>query len=748
MFDYEKCEHITENIWLTRTPNYRPFVIERFELNQKTQKHLRTLKPNFGYDGFGEFIFYSRYSRLKSDGTNENWCDCVIRVVNGIFSIRKDWYIKHNIRWDEDYWQSYAERIAQSIFDMKWLPPGRGLWAMGTDYVFNKGSMSLYNCSFTNLFDFENGTHWGMDCLMNGVGVGFKAVKTGKISSYYNKVKEIKIIIGDSREEWCDATKYLMQSFTNEGHPPVILNYDRIRPAGLPIKGFGGISSGPEPLKKLHDAIRLFFKRFRNETDYSETLLKADIFNSVGCCVVAGNVRRSAELCVGEIDDIDFMNLKNYEDPKYAYRAAHGWMSNNSPALKEENHFARLPEIAESVKVRGEPGVINLINMAKGRIGKEDIVREDEAEGINPCGEIPLEPYEVCNVNDLCPTVCNSEEEFLKSADEASFYVSTVTLLPTHRPETNAVVNRNRRVGVGLIDFTGWVHRDGLTKVTSLLRKGYKIICDTNKRLAREAGVVESIRKTTIKPGGTNPKLPGKTAGCGYPTFHTQIRRVRMQANNTICEFLKSHNIPWEVDFYSDNTIVFEFPIRQGPAKPAAEASVWEQAMNVVLLQREWSDNAVSNTLYYRPKWRLIHKSDYKTYDTFENGIETTLKEYDFWDQDRDSYDDGVNEWINKENKIIAKFGVMISSVLVYEFDPRHEEDVLEAVLASITPLIKSISLLPHTPFGAYKQMPEEGIIEEEYEKRKQSMQIIDWTKFKGSDGQDEKFCTGTSCEV
>ena len=181
------------------------FVKERFRLVESTLEEIRSMTPDFGYNGFGEFLYFRTYSRnickncrkpsIKLDEKTGNeycdsceagkyipespnfykhletcqewWPDTVIRVVEGTFSIRKDWYIKNHIPWDESFWQVYARHFATSMFRMEWLPPGRGLWAMGSDFVYRRGSMALQNCGFTIIGEqLENDIHWMMDALM------------------------------------------------------------------------------------------------------------------------------------------------------------------------------------------------------------------------------------------------------------------------------------------------------------------------------------------------------------------------------------------------------------------------------------------------------------------------------------------------------------------------------------------------------------------------------------------------------
>jgi ribonucleoside-diphosphate reductase alpha chain len=114
-------------------------VKERFSLKENYCKKLQEKTPHFGFGGFGEATYYRTYSRIKEDGSQEHWADTVIRVVNGIMSVRKNHCIINRLDWIEESRQEYAYELAQSMFEMKWLPPGRGLWVMGTSYVYQRG---------------------------------------------------------------------------------------------------------------------------------------------------------------------------------------------------------------------------------------------------------------------------------------------------------------------------------------------------------------------------------------------------------------------------------------------------------------------------------------------------------------------------------------------------------------------------------------------------------------------------------
>jgi len=646
-------------------------VRERFHLNERVSARLRAECPAFGFGGFGEATYYRTYSRLKEDGTQEHWADTVIRVTNGVMSVRKHHALLNRLGWDEAYWQQYAEKIAAAMFEMKWLPPGRGLWAMGTEYVYERGGAALNNCGAVDTSRLGDAADWAMDMLMCGVGVGFNTAWKGENAALPDKSRPVPFVIPDSREGWVASVRLLIESYTRGG-AWFRFDYGAIRPAGAPIRGFGGTASGARPLQELHQRIEGFLDAFCNGmTD--ATRCCADVFNAIGACVVAGNVRRSAEIALGSVTDETFLDLKDYD--KYPERSGIGWMSNNTVVLETREDFEKLPLIAGRILKNGEPGIMNLINVQKyGRYGRE---AEDLAWLANPCSEIPLESYELCNLAEVFPSRCGDEKDFYTVLEYATFYASTVALLPTHRSESNAVIVRNRRIGVSLSGVADMLDALGATELTRRLRKGYKVVQAVNRTLAAEAGVPPSIRVTTVKPSGTISQLAGVSSGMHFPTFQYAIRRMRVGNDSPVCGVLKASGVPHEPDAYSANTTVFEFPIDQGKTRKATAVSAWEQFAFLAMLQREWSDNMVSCTVY---------------------------------------------------------------------FDPETEGHQIEHMLAQFAPVIKSVSMLPHSDTGAYAQMPYEGIAEEEYRRRVAAMPRIDWQRFAGSDGEESRFCTNGTC--
>lgn len=667
-----------------------PFVTARFRLNAEARAEIRAMPYHFGFDGFGEATYYRTYSRTMADGRQEAWPDTVLRVVDGVFTIRKDWYEKQRLPWDEGYWQTTAAEMGRAILNMEFLPPGRGLFAMGTDYVYERGSMALFNCAATTCENLESDLGWVMDALMCGVGVGIETIPT-KVELHTPSGEPVLYVIPDSREGWVESEELLIRSYV-EGSNPIQFDYSKIRPEGTPLKGIGGYAAGPDPLRKLHEHTRTACERFiRGE--FGPTRLKADIANGIGCCVVMGNVRRSAEILLGKLSDQEFLDLKN--DEKMPDRRDYRWMSNNSVCLYTHEDFEAMPVIAGRIRKNGEPGFINRVAISKfGRFGRE---MPDAATLMNPCGEIPLESKELCNLSEVFPTRCPDEASLFRAMRLACLYSSTVALLPTHRPETNRVIARNRRIGVSVSGVAEWLDVVGMARMTRLLRDGYKVVRAENKRLAIEAGVPESIRVTTIKPSGTISQLVGVPSGMHFPTYKYALRRMRAGRQLPIVECLKNAGYKVQADpDEPEKTLVFDFPIDQGKARKATDVSVWEQATLLQTLQREWADNSVSCTLYFNPKTEG---------DDLEH--------------------------------VLAAIAPTVKSVSALPHYRKVEEE--NGLGSDESP--REAQTKP------YQLMPYEESNRAEYLARLASLQRINWSKFRG-DGEDEKFCNGDTCVI
>ncbi|WP_456485699.1 fused protease/ribonucleoside-triphosphate reductase [Hydrogenimonas sp.] len=570
-------------------------VTERFTLDENFKKRLRQKSVDFGFKGFGEAVYYRTYSRKRADGSQERWADTVIRVVEGILSIRKQHYLDQGLAWSDTGWRPFAQAMAESCFSMHWLPPGRGLWIMGTDYIYERGSAALYNCGAVDTSDLVCAADWGMDMLMSGVGIGFNTAWRGE-AFIPDKSAPKTYVIEDSKEGWVKSVRLILESYCKNG-PFYRYDYSKIRPAGSPIRGFGGTASGPEPLMHLHERLEKILDDYCHKK-IDVTRCTVDVFNAIGVCVVAGNVRRSAEIALGYADDETFLHLKDYE--RFPDRKDIGWISNNSVVLRKHEDFEKLPDLAPLIRKNGEPGILNLVNVQKyGRFGKEI---PDRAWLTNPCGEIALESYELCNLSEIFPTRCPTSDAYDKAVEYATFYAVTVSLLPTHRSETNAVVARNRRTGVSISGIADWIESIGVARVTRILRDSYKRVRRINEKLAKESGIPVSLKVTAIKPSGTISLLAGVSPGMHYPVSRYAIRRLRSGNSSKLTRFLIDAGVPHSADIYSENTTIFEFPVKYDNPRSQSDVSAWEQFALLAMLQREWSDNMVSCTIGFDKK--------------------------------------------------------------------------------------------------------------------------------------------------
>lgn len=358
------------------------FPIEQsFKLTENFIDKYRDRIPPFGFNGLGEFVFLRTYSRIKEDGKNETWWETVRRVVEGAYSIQKQHIEDYGLGWNQMKAQKSAQEMFDRMYNFKMLPAGRSLWAMGAPVVMEKGlSQALYNCSFLSTENIKDdpGKPFAnaMDFLMSGIGVGSDVVGSGKAKIKEPGNKAYTFRIPDTREGWVEALYRLINSFFGEDE--VFFDYSLVREAGLPIKTFGGTSSGPEPLRELLDKVREILTL--NIGNFLTVRNITDIFNLIGKCVVAGNVRRSAEIILGDPTE-EFLDLKNYD--KNPDRAEYGWASNNSIFAKQGMDYS---DISDRIKRWAEPGVYWLNNAQKyGRmIETEADYKDFRVRGLNP----------------------------------------------------------------------------------------------------------------------------------------------------------------------------------------------------------------------------------------------------------------------------------------------------------------------------------------------------------------------------
>ncbi|TFH31292.1 MAG: fused protease/ribonucleoside-triphosphate reductase [Promethearchaeota archaeon] len=567
----------------------------KFRLDPEFIDQYRGKQPEWGPLGY---ITYKRtYARFnESENRTEEFYETAQRVVEGVYSIQKEHCFKLGLPWDHAKAQKSAQRMFEKIWTFRFLPPGRGLWMMGTEFIDKHGSMALNNCGFVSTKDIEikktKAFEWLMDALMLGVGVGFDTKGAGKFTIKEPKDETVVFEVPDSREGWVQALRHLLTAYF-EGEAMPIYDFSKVRSAGSLIRGFGGVASGPGPLNEMLNSQKEILDNLIGKTLSSVDIV--DMMNLIGKCVVAGNVRRSAEIALGDLDDEAYITCKQDQEALYHHR----WASNNSIIGKRGMDYDR---ILEGIAKNGEPGIIWLENaQAYSRMGHPRDDKDKNAVGVNPCGEQTLESFELCCLVETFPSRHESYEEFEETLKYAYLYAKSVTLVNVHWNETNAVMGKNRRIGTSQTGIIDAFARHGRNTILQWSDRGYNFLRQQDEQYSEFFCVPQSIKITTVKPSGTVSLLPGVAPGIHYPHSEYYIRRIRISKESTLIDLLREANYHIEQDAYSDNSMVVEFPIHEKNfLRAKKDVSIWEQLANAVDYQHYWSDNQVSITATFQ----------------------------------------------------------------------------------------------------------------------------------------------------
>jgi len=584
-----------------------------FKLSSDFLESYKTTESPFGFrdaatNSLGEITFIRTYSRMKDDGTKERWHEVCKRVIEGMYSVQKNHAKENRLPWNDYKAQKSAQEAYDRMFNLKWTPPGRGLWAFGTPMTMEKrNSASLQNCAMVSTRDIDRNDPgalfaWVMDALMLGIGVGFDTLGQDKQMSIYAPTEPASVYeIPDTREGWVESVRMLINSFLRQNQSIQEFNYDLIRPLGAPIKGFGGVASGPQPLIDLHTRIRNVIGSRAGEMLDSRAIV--DIVNLIGTCVVSGNVRRSATLALGVPEDKDFINLKNSEtfpernsyDPE---KPGWAWMSNNSISA---NVGTKYENYVDLITNNGEPGFIWLdVARDYGRLADAPDYKDARVMGFNPCAEQPLESYELCTLVEVHLNRHTDKEDFLRTLKFAYLYGKTVTLIPTHWQQTNGIMQRNRRIGTSLTGIASFADINGVPATKEWMDEGYKKIRDYDKQYSEWLCVRESIRVTTVKPSGSVSLLSGASPGVHWsPGGEYYLRAIRFGNTDPMLHLFKAANYKTEPDLVSANTTVVYFPLHSGHPRSEKDVSLFEKIGLAATAQKYWSDNGVSVTLSF-----------------------------------------------------------------------------------------------------------------------------------------------------
>ncbi len=575
-------------------------VRERFTLDEDFIVQFKGRQPKWGPLGY---VTYKRtYARVVDDsGRTEEYWETVRRVVEGCYTIQLNHCRHFRLPWKHDKAQRSAQEMYRLMWDFKFLPPGRGLWMMGTDYIYMRGSAPLNNCAFVSTeeidFTFSEPFCFLMDMSLLGVGVAFDTKGAGKVSIVEPVMSDEPHVVDDSKEGWCDLMRRILEAYAGRETYPRDIDYSQIRPAGSPIRTFGGIAPGPQPLIDcVANVDKILRPRIGQRISSADI---TDVMNVLGKCVVSGGVRRTAELALGSPVDQEYLTLKDPDlnsDKLMAWR----WASNNSVEAQPGMDYQGL---GMQTAKNGEPGYFWLENArAYGRTKDPKTYADAKVAGTNPCGEQSLESYEICNLVETFPSLHHSFEEYRRTLKFAYLYAKTVTLVPTHNERTNAITLCNRRIGLSQSGIIEAFEKHGRRTHFEWCDKGYQYVAELDKIYSSWLCIPESIKRTSVKPSGTVSLLPGVTPGIHYPHAQYYYRTIRIDKTSPLIDPIRRAGYRVEESVYGDNTWVVYFPVKQEHFdRSKDEVSIWEQVENVAQMQYYWADNQVSVTVTFTP---------------------------------------------------------------------------------------------------------------------------------------------------
>lgn len=528
------------------------------------------------------------------------------------------------------YYKNHIERIPFFAENPDWetdwknrmtcgkaLPAGRMLWSMGSSTIGINGFLPLMNCAFVVFDDPVEPLLFLAKMLMLGCGVGFSienryfqsliqkfnAMRFPLMPDFMPTIGEDKIngyIVVDSKEGWLSFLGYVIRRGIQMR--PVRYDLSGIRPAGSRIKGFGGRSGDPKILGTVAERIYMMLTEERNATKQ----MYYDVACSIGELIISGNVRRSALMAISDPNDRSFLRFKKFTElAKSPWRC---YCNNSVNATWFEDLNADFWATYE-----GESESYGWVNMDKCRLRDqlESRIRNVQyvlPQGFNPCGEQPLASHEVCCLGEVNLATADTPEDLYKSLQMCYFFCKFAFTLGCDEPKTYHVVKINNRIGISLTGIAmGPVEK--VYAATTALNKLYEFDVDVSRIL----GMNPSVALSTVKPGGTLPKIAGSSGpGIHRPISEYQIRRVRFSGKSSMLKWFEKYGLPIEpqrnfdgtddqsgtrvVSFYLKNQVPHDGHFSDWLATPKGFI---EMIRLIETVQTIWSDNAVSCTVYY-----------------------------------------------------------------------------------------------------------------------------------------------------
>ena len=553
---------------------------------------------------YQEYIHLSRYARWDYDnGRRETWDETVERYFN-FFS---EWLEEKH-----DYKLENGERteLENAVKELKVMPSMRCLMTAGP--ALKKENTAGYNCSYVKV-DSPRSFDEILYVLMNGTGVGFSVEEeyTAQMPVVPDELYETDtvIVVADSKLGWAKAFKELV-SLLYGGH---IQKWDvsKVRPAGSPLKTFGGRASGPEPLV---DLFNFTINTFKGATGRKLKPIEChDIVCKTAEIVVVGGVRRSALISLSDLNDREMRFAKSGQWWEQDVQRA---LANNSVNYKEKPDVGTFMREWLSLydSKSGERGIYNGLSAKRAverlneryRDGSGDYIRRRDARedfGTNPCSEIILRSREFCNLSEVVVRRRDTRESLkakVKHATILGTFQSTLTEFKYLSREWKRNCDEERLLGVSLTGIMDNPLTNGSKNgLKELLEELRDVAYETNKEWADRLGIPHAAAITCVKPSGTVSQLVDSASGIHARHNPFYIRTVRADNKDPLCKLMQEMGFPNEPDVTKpDHTTVFSFPMKSPKdAVFRMDMSALEQLELWKTYQESWCEHKPSVTI-------------------------------------------------------------------------------------------------------------------------------------------------------
>ena len=591
---------------------------------------------------YQEFIHLSRYSRwLPNEERRETWNETVTRYFDFFTEHLKD---THNFK----FTNTLRKELETAILDLKVMPSMRCLMTAGE--ALKRENIAGYNCSYVAV----NRVHAFDEILyvlMNGTGVGF-SVEAQHVTQLPHIADEFHhtdttISIADSKLGWAKGLKELVGMLYIGQIPRWDLS--KIRPAGAPLKTFGGRASGPEPLESLFNfAVNIFQNAAGRKLSSIEC---HDLVCKIAEVVVVGGVRRSALISLSNLSDDRMRNAKTGQwwntEPQRA-------LANNSACYTEKPDIGTFIDEWKSLydSKSGERGIFNRESAVRqaGENGRRDTEHEF---GTNPCSEIILRSREFCNLSEVVVRPNDTKETLLKKVRLATI-LGTIQSTLTNFKYVSAAWKNNceeeRLLGVsltGIMDnplLNGIEHQEILP---DLLQELKEEAISTNEELAKKIGINPSVAITCVKPSGTVSQLVDAASGIHARHNPYYVRTVRGDKKDPLTKMMTDAGFPVEDDVMNpSHTAVFSFPMKcNGTSIFRTDMTAIQQLELWKVYQENWCEHKPSVTISVKEnEWLEVGAWVYENFDmmsgvSFLPFSEHTYKQAPYQDCTKEEYE-------------------------------------------------------------------------------------------------------------